>query len=459
MDAFSDRKPYAFPAVIEAPRRIAPYLAHLTVAGLVFVSITAPVVTVSSALPWFRVEQLALLPIGFVYLWLLMAGIAGPVRFNALFLIGTVYSLCIVLSLLFGTFVLQHTFLYRDLYEIPKALLPVAFFTLGLEARLSETAIRRVLGFFSVAMLLVCLYAWAQWMDLGISGRLSVYYSGGEHIEGALAHYRRVYSTMGNPNLLGQLLTWAVAAFTLAALFRLGNRLYNFLLAFACLITLAMTGSRYGLLNTGLGLVLIFFLAVSVKRRRGAVLALLVVLLPIFGWITITVASSNRATLDRFQTLRNPLHTDSLRDRLDDLWRDAGNEFLQSPLFGHGPAKAIFTDVFTDSEYLDVLKEFGLLGFFAYFAYFIYPFRHLWRGLKYTRWCDPLLEIQLPATFWALRLSFIMLVTALVMNIGMSTFYNQLLQGFFWIWMGIGVSVVRTISIAEQTLHSHSLNC
>jgi hypothetical protein len=39
-----------------------------------------------------------------------------------------------------------------------------------------------------------------------------------------------------------------------------------------------------------------------------------------------------------------------------------------------------------------------------------------------------------------------MLITGLGMNIGMSTFYSAPLQGFFWLWMGIGVSAALKIA-------------
>src|SRR5579862_850543 len=240
---------------------ISSFLVQAAVCFLLFVSVVAPVITISSALPWFRVEQLALIPIGFVYLWLLLAGLARPVQLNGMFLIGAIYCVCILLSIFFGTFVLGHGFLYRDLYEIPKAVLPVIFFTLGLECCLSEMWIRRTLTLFAVGVVLVSLYAWAQWMDLGIAHQLAAIYSGGAHDEGSLAHYRRVYSTMGNPNLLGQLMTWSVAAFTLAAMFRVGNRIRNFALVCISLVTLAMTGSRYGLIDTGVVFILIFALS------------------------------------------------------------------------------------------------------------------------------------------------------------------------------------------------------
>jgi O-antigen ligase len=431
-------------SVYESPR-IAHFLAQSAVTFLLIVSILAPVVTISDSLPWFRVEQLALAPIGIVYLWLLLAGMAAPVRINALFLIAPIYCACILLSLFYGTLVLGHAFLYRDLYEIPKAVLPVVFFTLGLEARIDEVWIRRFLLLFSIAIVLVCLYAWAQWMNLGISYQLSQIYSGGAHDDGALAHYRRVYSTMGNPNLLGQLMTWSISAFMLAALFRVGNRLLNFCLVAICLVTLAMTGSRYGLLDTALAFLLIFSFSASVRHRRRTLIVFLLVLLPVFAGIVFAVAKSNQATLERFQSLRDPVHTDSFEGRMDMLWPDASKQISESPFLGHGPAKAIFSDIVTDSEYLDVLKEFGIVGFCAYLAYFIYPLRIMWRGFKIRKRCDARLDDPFPASSLALQLSFLMLVTGLVMNIGMSTFYADPIQGFFWLWMGIGVSIVHKL--------------
>jgi len=449
MNTLADAR-FAVPTPIEVShsRRIAPYLAQLSIAALIFVSITAPVINLSESLPWFRVEQLALIPIGLVYLWLVLAGRAGLFRLNPMFIVAFIYSFCILLSLLYGTFVLGHPFLVRNLYEFPKVWLPVAFFTFGLEAKLSESAVRRVLRVLSIGIIPVCLYAWAQWMDLEISYWLVQFYSGGFHDDGALAHYRRVYSTMGNPNLLAQLLTWAIAAFTLALLLKLGNRLVNIVLVLMCLVTLAMTGSRYGLIDTALVLLLILWLSMAVKRRQRAPLILLGTLLPIFAWVTITTATTNRATLDRFQSLRDPLTTDSVHGRLDDLWPDASKEFLASPLFGQGPAKEIFTDVVTDSEYLDVLKQFGIIGFIAYFAIFIYPLRQFWRGLQIRAKSHSSVEVAAPASSWALQFSFIMLVSGLVMNIGMSLFYNAPLQGFFWLWMGIGVSTIRPMAAA-----------
>jgi hypothetical protein len=425
--------------------RISQSMAQMSIITMICAAILVPGITFSQALPWFKAEQV-LLPVIFLgYGLLLLAGLARTIRFNGMFVIAFVYTFSIILSIWYGSVVLGHSAIFRDYYEFPKIWLPVIFFTIGYEAELSETSIRRLMVFLAAAIALVALYAWGQWASLGITFRIDPYYSAGEHINGALARYRRVFSTMGNANVLGQLMTWSVATYLLAFLSGIGNRARNLAMVFVCLVTLAMTGSRYGLLTTSLAVVMVLALQSASGRRRRSQLALLLLLVPVFALTIQTVATTNKSTIERFGTLQRPLEVDSLRTRLDELWKDAGNDIAQSPFVGHGPAKKIYTDIITDSEYLDVLKEFGIIGFCIYLAYYLFPLHLLWKGLRSARRAGPRLEENLPAQMMAVRLSFIMIVTAMVMNIGETTFYSQVLQGFLWIWMGIGVRSAKTI--------------
>ena len=382
--------------------------------------------------------------VGVIYLWFLLAGYARPIRPNGMFLVGLLFCGTVLLSAWYGAEALHHSVILRDFYDLPRALFPVAFFTLGYEAELSEKALRRLLSFFGVAVALVCLYAWAQWINLGFTSVLNTYYSALNH-DSALFYARRVYATFGNANILGQFASWSLEIFVLAALFRVGNQARNIGLALAGLATLAMTGSRYGLVLGTLGLALISALTLTSRRIRGWRLAALPALLVLFCVIFAIVASSNERTLERFQTLENPLQVDSLRGRLNRLWVQPLADFAQSPILGHGPAKSIYTDVITDSEYLDVLKKFGILGFVVYLGYFLLPLALVWKGLKAARRHGAFLEEDFPATFLTLRLSFVMCVTALIMNVGMSTFQNLSLQAFLWLWLGLGARAARTI--------------
>ena len=451
----------------DLPRRasLAQTAAQAGIVTLVCASILAPAITLTESLPWVKAEQL-LLPVVFLgYGWMLLSGSAQLIRFNRMFIVGAIFTLSIILSIWYGAEILHHEVLLRDYYEIPKAWLPVLFFTIALEANLSESGLRRLLNWFAGAILIICIYAWAQFANFGFTYWLNTFYSGGTHIDNGLLNHGRVYSTMGNANVLGQLMTWSIVAFTLAFLFGVGSRVRNIVLLFACSVTLGMTGSRYGLITTAIGVALIFVLPSGTGRRRLAQLGLFLLFLPGFVWAFNTAVQRNEGNAQRLESLRHPLEVDSLRARLDYLWRDAAADFLSSPLFGYGPAKIFYTGVFTDSEYLDVLKEFGLIGFLPYLAYYLIPMFLLWRGLRAAKRPAHANDDQYAATLLTLRLAFLMAVTALLMNIGESTFYNQLLQAFLWMWFGLGVNAagkfentppVEYVRYAVKTLRSEA---
>lgn len=420
-------------------------LGQVSVISLIVASILPP------ALMWdpdsfYLKWEVVLLPIIFlVYGWLLLAGIVRRIQLNGMFVVGVLYSVSVALSIWYGSVILGQTMIFRDFYEFPKLWLPVAFFTLAYEARLSEAALNRLLGFFAAALVPVCLYAWAQWANLEFSHWLNNFYSAGEHVLRSLDYARRVYSTMGNPNLLGQLLTWSIAVFLLAFLLHVGSQTRNILVLIACLITLAMTGSRYGLLDVAFGVLLAAASSFASASPRLSRLALPLVLLPLFASAILVVSNTNKRTLERFQTLQAPAETDSFRQRADDLWLDALDSFSQSPVLGRGPAKTIFEGIVTDSEYLDVLKKFGLLGFVSYLAYYLFPLLLIRRGMRAARKASLGLEERIPATFLTMRLGFVMILTALAMNVGMSTFYNAILQGFLFLWIGLAARAANSI--------------
>lgn len=419
---------------------------------LICVSVTAPAIIFSSALPYVKVEQLLVPVVCAIYAWLLLIGVARPIRFNGMFVIGFLFCLWNVISMSYGSWILGHTVILRDVYELPKVWLPVAFFTIAYEAELSESSLRRLLAFFSFAVLLVCMYAWGQFLGLGFTYKLNPYYSSGGHIDAALQYQQRVYATVGNANVLGELMTWCLVLFVLASLFRVGSLLRNILVAVSCLITLVMTGSRYGVLLVSIAFLLILLFTVTTGRHRAARVAVLLVLLPVFAWIFGKVAASNRQTIARYQTLEQPLQIDSFRERIEGGWLEAWSDFKSSPLFGHGTAKTFFTGPhrIADSEYLSVLREQGIIGFFIFIGYYLYPLYVIRGGRRAVHVAGMLVE-QAPANVVCMYGSLIMGILALIMDIGMSTFYSPYLQGVLWLWLGIGArSAVRLCSIVPM---------
>jgi len=184
-------------------------------------------------------------------------------------------------------------------------------------------------------------------------------------------------------------------------------------------------------------------------RRRGlkliGLLFLVGVLIPVFG----EAQRSSYWASHRFEQLRNPLQVASLRGRLDFLWIEAGDYFLSSPWVGHGPAKTVFETVYTDSEYLDILKYYGIIGFLCYLAYFFWPLLEMLRGLRTLRFLSPDLEERLGANLLVLRAGFAIFCLALFMNVGEFTFYNLELLGFVWLWGGLAVRAAQFVMEVE----------
>jgi hypothetical protein len=80
------------------------------------------------------------------------------------------------------------------------------------------------------------------------------------------------------------------------------------------------------------------------------------------------------------------------------------------------------------------------------------------KGIRRVRLAGPVLERQWPATYWALLVSFVMIVTVLVMDIGMDAYYNYSLLAYLWMWMGIGASCAKRVQLMSafpgRLLHS-----
>jgi O-antigen ligase len=434
------------------PRRtgIAKFLGQAGLILMMCVAVLAPGLTLNPTWPQVRTETLLLILYGAVFGWLVLVGLAKPLRLHAFYAIGVFFTLSVTVSLIYGTLILNHQLSYRDFFEIPKCWLPVLFFTIGYEAELSEKGLKQVLNYLAVAAALVCLYGGAQFLNLGIAAKLNPYYTDFGHNYSGLIRYRRIFATAGNPNALGQLLSWTLVIYVLALLSGVGSRARNICISIACVVTVALTSSRYGLLASALGLMIVMGLSLS-SRRRGVKLVGLLMVLAILGPVFASTARSSYWAIDRFQQLANPLQVDSLRGRLDVLWVEAGSYFFSSPWVGHGPAKMLFDSVYTDSEYLDVLKFYGIVGFFAYIGYYLWPLMETLKMLRRVRFLNQELEERLEGNLLVIRAGFTIFCLALFMNIGEFTLYNNVLLAFLWLWAGLAVRAAHFVrEVAAQ---------
>jgi hypothetical protein len=429
---------------------------ELAVILLMSTGVLAPGITLSADFPKMRSELFVGVAIVVVYAWMFLAGFAKLVRFHAFYLIAFVFSICVSLSIIYGAVALQHEIQLRDLYELPKAWMPVLFFSIAYEAELSEQGLKQFMNYFAIAIIFVCLFGWAQYWGLGIARALQPYYGDGDHNDIALLLYRRIYATLTNPNYLGQLLSWTTVAYTLGLVFDREHRLRNSFIPLICVATIALTGSRYGILATMFGLSIVVFMAVRSKRHIGRVAGLLI-LIGAIGVIFSATAKNSYFATKRYSELQRPMEVGSLRGRLDVLWLDAANEFVSSPWVGHGPSKKFFEDVYTDSEYLDILKWFGAFGFLAYSAYYIWPFTQLVQAMKQSRFLAFDLQERLSANLVNVRIGIALLMMALFMNIGEFTCFHLYLMCFLWGWVGLSVRSAHFLCVLREKSTAGSL--
>lgn len=445
----TDFVPIIASPTLNARPQLGKWLGEAAVFMLFFAALVLPQVPATADLN-IRAELIVLALFMVIYFWLLMAGLVHPLHLNGMFVAALVFCMTVAISIIYGADVLHHEVLYRDYFELPKAWLPAIYFTVTYESDISEDALQRFFKFMVFPILLVCSYAWTQHLDLNIAYSLNPYFTGGEHVDLALKRYDRVYSTFGNPNVLGQFLTLMILSYTAAFLFKMGSRVRNLGIGIICLITMVFTGSRYALLSTALGFLLLMMFVMS-ARRKGAKIIGLLLLGAIFSYTFITVQRGAVHQSKRFEELRHPSDVNSLRLRLDGLWREAGDFILSSPFVGHGPAKHIFTGVFTDSEYLDILKEFGFVGFIPYMAFYLWPLYYLWKSWRISQRLGPGYELQYPATVLTVRTGIVIVIVALFMNIGMFTYLNWLLMGVLWMLIGLSVrSAMKIIAHWES---------
>src|SRR5271166_6040934 len=338
-------------------------LGEIGVAILLCGGVLAPRWEVTPTEPRIRRELFILLAIILAYGWMLISGKAKQARIRMFYLIGIVFSLCVGLSTAYGAQILHHSISIRDFSEIPKSWLPMLFFSVGYGAQISESGLRRLLNYLAIAAFLICLLGWGQFFDWKIAAILTPYYGDGSHNDYTLKVYHRIYSTLTNPNVLSQFLSWTIILYVTALVFGIGNRFRNMFIPAFCLVNIVLTGSRYGILSVVFGFLFIVPLASKTRRGLSRVLRLVMLFL-VFSVIFAVVSQRGSFVISkRFDELRDPMRAGSLRSRLDFLWVEAAQDFLSSPILGHGPVKIMYGHTFTDSEYLDILKMYGLVGF------------------------------------------------------------------------------------------------
>lgn len=431
--------------------------AEICVFALVTTILLTPAIQPFRGFPSIRLEQILVVGICYLYLIALMAGGAHRPEYHYPYLWLILFSVLVMGSLVYGAVFLKQEIIGRDYYEVPKIWLAVLLFMIGFEARLGEKSLRRFLVVLGLCTVTICAYAAAQYWRLPGVDVLDNFYFLTEDNYNGMIRYGRIYATFGNANVLGQFLSCMTICYITAVLGRVGRRMWSTILTLLAMLVLTLTASRYGLISTSFGSLLVLALVGFSGRRNSARIAAFFLLCSALAGIYVTTEKGSPYIQARSEELRHPEEVRSVRDRLDNLWLDSYDDLKVSPILGYGPSKKRYGEAVTDSEDLDVLRRYGLLGFAVYFSVFLWVLIKLFRGLKAIKSLVRSQESAWSANVLMVCAGFVLTLMDIGMNIGMSTFYNFQFGSFFWLFLGLATRSAQTVTQVSAQSVPHSI--
>lgn len=285
----------------------------------------------------------------------------------------------VLTSTLYGAFFKGVPLVPADFWELGKPILYLLIFLFVMRLSPSESFSRKIFVFCMIVFVLSTLVGFMQYFDVGgINDTLSPYYAPTQ-MRGLIVH-GRIVGTTSNPNKFGALMVLA-ASLALSgslAFSRFWDRLACLVLLSVFITALVLTASRtalVALVATTSTVVILFVFGRGFRRKiaRIFLVAVVVLCVSILGFQFVP-----EKILGRFAQLENISEASSFRARVEKYWKPNFELWLNSPLFGWGPAKATM-HTFVDNEWLLFLRRYGILGSLILAGFFIQAFVQLSR--------------------------------------------------------------------------------
>ncbi|MGD8813265.1 MAG: methyltransferase domain-containing protein [Anaerolineales bacterium] len=298
---------------------------------------------------------------GLLCLWLLPTEGLSALKHRIFTWMGLLAGL-IVISLGYAVWIIGHSTSLQDTYEVAKVVVYAAIFYAASARSIDSDQFTKTNTWIQIIFLASATFGIVQYFDLFcVNEYLSPLYTSASFAS-AIAGYR-IVGTTTNPNYFGMFMLFG-SCLALTSLLWAGSLRQRWLSAIsltACVASLLLTVSR-----TVLAIFPIVMLFIAVQfivrsrkdkaklRRMGVIVAISVALLAL-----ILVLLPN-AWFSRVDDLLNVFESESMQLKLGN-WREHWNLYLQSPLFGHGPAKGLIS-LNIDNEWLLFLTRYGVFG-------------------------------------------------------------------------------------------------
>jgi len=333
----------------------------------IFSAIVLPPLSSLPGLPSIRFEELLFLLV-FPLLILKREPVKKDWLYNYFVIAVISFGAAILFSTFYGRYILGVPVTGRDFFELLKVFKLLIVVVAISRFNLKESDIYKLLYVIVFSFFFSSIIGLMQFYGIFGFERITAPYYFAERIYDI---HNRMMGTFYNPNTYGTALTLGtmVAAVLVFYEDRIYRKVFLTLLVLLFSFAIALTQSRTAIIVLLLGLLLILGLnsfgnRFSLKQIGFLFAGLLVTVLLFIGVLSEEI-------ITRFSALTDISEDTSWQMRMF-AWYLNLTIFSESILFGWGPAKMIHTTI-VDSEYILVLRRYGIIGFTIYLFIYLIP--------------------------------------------------------------------------------------
>lgn len=325
---------------------------------------------------------------------------------NYIFLYIILTAITFIISTVYGMISVPDKTKVTDFLELYRYVFYSVFFLLAKEVAAKSWGL--LLKAFLAMVVIFELFGILQFLDLFyINDSIGKLYTMSERHFNMIIYQQRIPSTFLNPNMYGSFLIIVAAILVGLLTFVQTTRMLRigiYTLLLLTFISVLLTTSRTAVISVGgiIGYWMILSLIINRhiwKKQFARGIIVLLMFLIVAASLVPQIAYLDYAANQIFSTFQqerpekqpDDMSLDELvkdkdrntaRESLEsvssfknryDYWKMNYEEFLESPVIGHGPMRSNFVS-FADNTYLFILARYGLVGFVVFLSFIIYGF-------------------------------------------------------------------------------------
>jgi hypothetical protein len=407
-----------------------------------FLILTIAVAVLAPSIPITRTFSLRpeFILAGMLFLWLLPKEGFAPFRNPVFKWMGLLAGL-IAISIGFSTLVLGRSNSLQDLFEVAKVGVYAVVFYAAIGTRISESEFSKSIIWLQLIFLTSGVVGIFQYFNFfGINNHLTPLYLKASYAN-SIAGYR-VVGTTSNANYFGMLMLFgvclALASFLWAKTWR--HKWLSLLTLITCIASMLLSTSRTVMAIFPLaGLFIVTRFAMKTRKEKKDLWQIGVVAAGSIGIMVLMLVLLPNSWFTRMSDLMNVFESESMQLRFGN-WQEHWALYLQSPLFGFGPAKGLIS-LYVDNEWLLFLVRYGVPG----------PVLVLALGISMFRGTNQLVNgsASSDGQGFGVALQAFLLATPFFM-ITASIYHHQQLMGILLLIVGLGQGLRRSLEFHRE---------